>query len=230
MRGEVGGPLTRSIYKLLPVLPTGRINRLIVGWLGPVILAYGILALGDTALGWPWGEQIAVAVVCMAAGIAGGVAAYALALKSTRDRVLRVLGGWGWKDLWWAGALIITLPTVGFAVLTAILGAHKILGVKGVKASDPSLTIKTFEAFAWSLADSVPILKIPDTLHWKPKLSFTTIGGAIVLLYKLLLVVPFVQLAALAISGTFGERNAEPPVADGEASQADPGQIGHTTA
>jgi hypothetical protein len=55
------------------------------------------------------------------------------------------------------------------------------------------------------VADAVPILKVPETLNWEPRLTFPTFaGGAIVLAYKLVLVVPFAQLAAVGVAGWFG--------------------------
>ena len=62
----------------------------------------------------------------------------------------------------------------------------------------------------WNLVDSVPALDIPTTLNWKPELKVTTIpGGMIVLLYKLMVVVPFLQLFAIALARLFG-RASEP--------------------
>jgi hypothetical protein len=211
MRGEVGGPLTRAIYRSMPFLPDARVGSMLIAVLGPVVLAPAVLTVADTSRNWALGWQITFAAACMVAALCGGVAAYALALKSTRDRILGVVGGWGWRDLWWGGMMIIVLPTVGFAVVSALLVFHGLIDVKGVAPTDQHLGVKTFEAFAFGLADSVPILKIPETLGWKPALSFTMLGGALVLIYKLILVVPFVQLATLAISGSFGAKVEEEP-------------------
>jgi hypothetical protein len=55
------------------------------------------------------------------------------------------------------------------------------------------------------------VLKVPETLHWKPELELTSVtGGALVLAYKLLLVLPLVQLAAIALSRSFGAAEPEP--------------------
>ena len=69
--------------------------------------------------------------------------------------------------------------------------------------------MRTLETFGWSLADAVPIVKIPDTLDWPPKLEYTTpTGHGAVLAYKILLVLPLVQLAAIALKRSFGEAGA----------------------
>jgi len=57
----------------------------------------------------------------------------------------------------------------------------------------------------------VPVLKVPETLNWEPELELTSVtGGALVLAYKLLLVLPLVQLAGIVLTRSFG---ADKPVA-----------------
>lgn len=56
------------------------------------------------------------------------------------------------------------------------------------------------------------MLKIPDTPDWEPSLTFTIAGGAIVLGYKLILVLPLTQLIAGLLTRTFGEEAEEEEV------------------
>jgi hypothetical protein len=215
MRGEIGGPVTKAVYALVPGIQPGRFGLTLVMWLGPAAIALGLLSLTNTALGGPVGWQITLAVLNVAFGVVGGAAAYALALRSSRRRVLGVVGGWTRGDLWFFGSLLVLLPSVAFASVSAMLVAAEVIDGKGAESTDATLAFKSFESYVWSLADAVPILKVPETLNWDPQLTFPTLaGGALVLAYKVVLVLPLAQLAALAITGWFGG-GAEAVPADG---------------
>ncbi len=85
------------------------------------------------------------------------------------------------------------------------------MGFKGPSSESAKLSVYAFETLAWSLADSLPILKIPETLSWERALEFTTpSGGAVVLAYKLVLILPLVQLIGLILNQGFGQGSADP--------------------
>lgn len=117
--------------------------------------------------------------------------------------------------MWW-GLLLFVLPTVAFAAISGLLIHERMIGFKGVSANSSGLAYKTSETYLWQLADAVPVLKIPETLTWKPQLKFTTVtGGALVLCYKLLLIFQFAQLAAIMLARAFGDEARSDPADHG---------------
>ena len=84
--------------------------------------------------------------------------------------------------------------TVAFAALTAVLLHGKsVLTAQGVRshrlAYDACLT------YLWNLVDSIPVLNIANTFNWRQHLVLTNdLGRVFVLVYKLVLVVPLLDL------------------------------------
>lgn len=207
-RGELGGPLSTAVIRRVPyVFALNRWQYPLFVYLGPLLVGYTFLLLTDEALDASLGWRLLLAAGISAYGLAAGAGAYALALRSTRKRVLGLVGRWSREDLWFLGALLVILPTVAFASVSAFLVHEGSIGVKGASQTDRDLTVSTFETFLWNLADAVPVLKVPKTRDWEPALKFTTMtGGALVLAYKLLLVLPLAQLAAIGIAGLLGDK------------------------
>lgn len=158
-------------------------------------------------------SKIALTAALLAVGVGAGGVAYLFALRSTRGTALTIVQEWSREDLVAWGIAVVVLPTVAFAAVTALLVHAKLIGAKGVATTDPGLAFKTLETYAWNLADAVPVLKVPQTLAWKPELRLnTTSGGAIVLLHKLMLVLPLVQLVAVILARSFGDENPIHPL------------------
>jgi len=210
-RSELGGPFVREAFaRLNPVLPRGVTGPWGVWFyivcLGPLLAAtflFGTDLLLTTGIVW-------LEVLGVAALVAGGAAAafvlYVLAIRRTRERWAKPVRGWSKKDLAWWGSVTFLAPTVAFAAFAALIVHQHIVPVSGVKTNAPNLAFATFETFTWNLADTIPLLMIPETLHWNARLQFTTTGGgALVLFYKLIFIYPLAQLAALATKSLFGE-------------------------
>jgi hypothetical protein len=217
-KDELGGPILRwSIRGVgMPIFPS-PIAVLAL----PVILSFGVLALTDSVLGSSLAVRLLLAAIVTICGLIAVVAIYGVALRPTRRMVLGAVGGWGLTDIWIFGSLVVLLPTVALASVTALLVHAGVIPVAGVAATDGQLAFRTAETYLWNLADSVPLLKVPTTLHWMPKLEFSTAaGGALVLAYKLLLVVPLVQLATIAVKQLFGDESGE---ASADSAANDPG-------
>jgi hypothetical protein len=75
----------------------------------------------------------------------------------------------------WICAFVVW-PTAGFAGVAALLSPHGVLELRPDR-HDGS-TWHLFEAYAWNLADAVPVLKVSQTLNWREPLvsmyRFTT--------------------------------------------------------
>lgn len=186
---------------------TGRWRVWLAAVMAPPLVGLAMLLLADAVLQEsPLGWQIAYVAVMALLALAFGVLLYLIALRRTRRFVMGRVARWSWEDrLLWAVALAV-LPAAGFAVATAFLAHHRILRVSGVASSDPQLAFYTAEAYLWSLAQAVPVLQLTETFHWTSQLVFRSSGGeALVLAYKLLFLLPLVQIAAIVIGRSFGE-------------------------
>lgn len=220
--GDFGGPLTRAFFRVpaLGFLGTRRgFVLFVVG--GPVVITLGLLRLMDLAL--EDGSrvlQLGLAAILMSLSVLAAVVLFLLALRSTRSSVLRRVGRWSLGDILWWSVLLVAIPTVGFAALGALLAHEELVGFKGPSPDSAKLSLYAFETLAWSLTDSLPILKVPETLSWERALEFTTpSGGAVVLAYKLVLIVPLVQLIGLILNQGFGQTAADPVQGGGEEPQ-----------
>jgi hypothetical protein len=98
---------------------------------------------------------------------------------------------------------ILALSVVTVAVtIEAFAGLIAVLGQRGVvrtgDGGTPSLLSSEVE-FLWQFAHAVPILAIPDTLHWQEPLAFNDqIAGGVTLLFKIALIIPLARLVIAA--------------------------------
>jgi hypothetical protein len=94
----------------------------------------------------------------------------------------------------------VLLATATFSTLSGVLYQHCWIVPAG-PALDPSRLASSFRnGYFWQLAKAVPILEIPETLNWKaPWVMSDPLGGALMLLYKIVVIVPLVQVAALLL-------------------------------
>jgi hypothetical protein len=82
--------------------------------------------------------------------------------------------------------------TATFAAVTAVLHAHGWLTATP-PGDDQSSVWTVLAYYGWSFLDSVPVLEIPKTLNWSLTTTFTDqASGALLLTYKLLVIVPVV--------------------------------------
>src|SRR5919204_2473795 len=231
-RGEIGGPILKWFANppvwTVPVAGIVPLFGMLLAWSGglwliavagpPLLVAYALF-LGSLAVRGVGTVGTVFLVLGLATLLLMTAAAVCLlflfALRWTRGAVLRRFARWSFQDIVFASVFVIAIPAVFFAVVSALLVHSGHLGVKGIGTNDSALPWRTFERYEWSLADSIPLLKIPDTLHWNPKLRFPTMaGGSLVLLFKLLLVLPLAELIGTALSSAFGadgERETERP-------------------
>jgi hypothetical protein len=214
MRGEVGGPATRRLVRLFDVGPGPGSLALSVVVL-PFTLAAALLLLAEFALHHGTVVRLAVLSFEVLNGIVGISLAYVAALRPTRGRLLRAMRGWSWMDAWLMATIGLVLPTVAFAAVTALAVHGGLLASKGPTSY---LAFRTFELFSWNLLDVIPVLKVPSTLNWTPSLTLpTVVGGAVVLIFKIALVLPLAQVLALVLKRAFGE--GEPEAASKEGTQ-----------
>ena len=80
-----------------------------------------------------------------------------------------------------------------------------------------------FEGFAWQFSDAVPALHIPSALHWaKPDVFRSTASGAVLIVYRLVVVVLIVNLITdltrLHEARTEERADAPPPSAEPQPS------------
>jgi hypothetical protein len=208
-RGELGGQFFRKLFGLLAITGLDATSAwtwwLSVILIGPAVTLVLLDATDQVLKGGRLWLQITVVAAIAIAGMLAAACLYLLAIRKTRETWGEHVRDWSAKDLIWWGELLFLLPTVAFAAVGALLVHRHVLPVSGVHPSDPHLAFRTLETFAWNLADAVPLLSIPDTLNWTAKLQFTnTWGGALVLAYKVALIFPLAQLAALLTAVLFG--------------------------
>lgn len=93
--------------------------------------------------------------------------------------------------------------TAAFVAVTAILLSYDLLATSAVAAdgkqtpvaiADGDIVRTVCRHYVWHLLDAVPSLKVPDTLNWKLRVKLTdTWSGAILLMFKVLVLVPVVR-------------------------------------
>jgi hypothetical protein len=211
-QGDLGGPLTRMVLRMVP--PYDRVRYAFTVLLLPAITALAVLSLTNSSLGAKIAWRLILIAVLVLLALVAVLLTYAIALRRTRHTILGPVRRWGAADLWYFGWLLILLPTLAFAAASALSIRAHLLPIDGVSPTDRHLAYATFETYLWNLAGAIPLLDIPATLHWKPQLTFPTIaGGATVLFYKLLLIVPLAQLLAIAVTRLFGEDSGAGPAA-----------------
>ena len=145
-----------------------------------------------------------VAIVGFVTAMTFGVSAvlYLLVFGRNRPTVMQQLAGWSLTNKVYWIAMIVIVPTVGFATVTTFGVNHHIFRLTGAHSQTPGLSFAAFETYLWHLAHAVPLLDIPQTLKWKARLDFREWygGNLLILLYKLALIVPLLQLLSLLIA------------------------------
>jgi hypothetical protein len=171
----------------------------------PIVLVV-VSGLVDDA---PFPAQLVVIGVFTLLTLAVCAILYALVLGKSRPTVMRHVAGWSVLDkLYWV-ALIVIVPTAGFASLTTFLIRHDVITLAAADPNDVKLPLEVFGTYLRSLAGAVPLIDIPTTLDWRPGVKFDAWhGNLLVLAYKLALIVPLLQLFSLLLKRLFDEAPA----------------------
>jgi hypothetical protein len=219
VRGEVDAPLPVKLVTLQPLMKWIRtpIPQAASGAGAGIALVTSLLAVPialllatDAAAQAPLAIQIAVMGFVMAVTAAVCGVLYLLVLGKTRQQLIHRVERWSRSDKAYLMALIVIVPTVGFATLTAF-GIHQhLLGLEGDHPRTKGLSFAAFTTYLWHLAHAVPFLDIPDTLKWKASLAFREWDGGnlLILAYKVALIVPLLQLFTLLLKRFFADQPA----------------------
>jgi hypothetical protein len=91
-------------------------------------------------------------------------------------------------------AVVLLVLTEAFAVTVALLYSLGLL--HSSKPVQPHKALQTAEAFfSWHFLDSVPAIKIPETLNWRLSSSFKDYwSGGLLLAFKILVIFPVIRL------------------------------------
>ena len=172
------------------------------GYLGYVLGPLLVLEIVDRA--FRTGYVILELVVAVSAFVFGLLLAVSILRGHGQKRVLRVAALEGRPGLraFQDCFLICAVATAGFASLSALLVVRGVIPTAGkpLPALDPASAM--FSYYAWHLLDSVPVLDITNTLRWAEPYQFTDRwSSSLLLAYKLLVILPFLQIAALVWRG-----------------------------
>lgn len=105
----------------------------------------------------------------------------------------------------WPGSVALLLASVAlctgaFATLSARLYESGVGTVKGGPLNGADIATAAYANYLWRFADTIPVVKVPKTLNWELRYPFTDrVNGALMLVYTVLVVLPFVYAAAEAI-------------------------------
>lgn len=131
----------------------------------------------------------------------------------------------------WRLALMAALATAVLASLSTSMLHHHVGYLASVKDGtrlDSSARLQTNADVAWeyllySGADAIPVLKVPDTLGWKPeRRPAGVLQGAVLLTFKILILVPLLVLIAWVYKAEKpdGKEGAETNDASGSPTEA----------
>jgi len=167
--------------------------RAVIWLTPPVAFAVGLFYLSLTlanGIGW----QIAAVLVFPPLSI--------MVLRMALVRTLRKT----LQDLAWIMMLIVLVPALGFACVEAVLVINHVAAVDEIAPHDPLLVLKIVDLLVWNVVNAIPLVDATNTLHWDYPFEYTTaVGGALVLVYKLLFLVPLSQLLTAGVGRLFGK-------------------------
>jgi hypothetical protein len=144
----------------------------------------------------PWLGLLAVASVFTA----GGGLVYMRVTKGGLEQTVSAVEA----DALVAGSSIVILvgiATGGFAGTSVLLYDQGVGALSGGHPEETALATAVYWYYLWHLASSVPLLEIPSTLNWELRYTFTDhVHGALLLMYKLVVIVPLLGLAAYVLA------------------------------
>ena len=217
-RREVDAPFFEKLASLSWLPRTGsRADGWVEIALSTVAVPMLLLVATNVSSRAPVCLQVAIVGFVTAMTFAVSAVLYLLVFGRNRSTVMQQLAGWSLSDKAYWIAMIVIVPTVGFATVTAFGVHHHIFRLIGTHSETPGLSFAAFETYLWHLAHAVPMLDIPQTLKWNAPLDFQEWygGNLLILLYKVALIVPLLQLLSLLI----GRPAAGEPRAHGESRQ-----------
>jgi hypothetical protein len=181
---------------LLWVFRDRQLRRSAASFVQKLVLAVVALAFA-LALGFLFAYCAEILASIPVAVVA--IVAYASLLNLTRRRLEG--GPHPTETLLWFTTLFFALAG-GAAAIGAFAGITADLLKHGHGTVHPAITgdvyaVSAYEHYLWHLADSIPVLKVPETLHWKPAHRITDhTNGALTLAAKVLIYVPLLAIAA----------------------------------
>jgi hypothetical protein len=97
--------------------------------------------------------------------------------------------------------ILVGIATGGFAGASVLLYDQGVGALTGGQPEGTALASAIYWYYLWHLASSVPLLEIPSTLNWELRYTFTDhVHGALLLTYKLVVIVPLLGLAAYVLA------------------------------
>jgi hypothetical protein len=100
----------------------------------------------------------------------------------------------------------VSVGTAGFASLSTGLYNLGVGSAKGGPLHGRHVADAAYVYYLWHLADTVPLLKVPDTLNWELKHPFTdSIHGSLAVVYSVLVVLPLIYGATKVIVRVTGD-------------------------
>jgi hypothetical protein len=97
--------------------------------------------------------------------------------------------------------ILVGIATGGFAGTSVLLYDQGVGALSGGRPEGPALAAAIYWYYLWHLAASVPLLEIPSTLNWELRYTFIDhVHGALLLTYKLVVIVPLLGLAAYVLA------------------------------
>lgn len=195
-------------------LPNGSSTFSLAAALTIILLLLPTLALflaGAVVTTVPLGLQLAMVALLLAPCVLPGVLLYDSVLRHRSTRLALVAQWSAYDKLLWTVLLVLT-STLGFATAGTLLVHQQLLEVSGADPEQAGLAYTLFWTYLFHLAEAIPFLDIPGTVDWNPALDFSRwYGDLSVLLYKLMVVVPLIQLLGLTIKQFFDQSRAAGP-------------------
>lgn len=214
VRGEFKAPWAVRLATLSDIPGTGSNAGAWISLLSSMVaVPFALLfATDDVMSDTPLGVQLVVIACIAIVTLAVSFVLYGLVLSRNRTEKLQLLGHWSLRDRAYWMALMVIVPTVGFAIVTAFGVRHHLFGLAGTNPRTEDLSFAAFDTYLWNLAHAVPFLDIPDTLKWKASLDFDEWygGNLLLLLYKVALIVPLLQLLSLVLKRLLTDEPARP--------------------
>lgn len=202
-RREVEAPFFEKVASLTWLPRTGsRADVWVEFALSTVAVPMFLLIATNASSHAPAGLQLAIVGFFAAMTFAVSAVLYLLVFGRNRANVTQQLAGWSLTNKAYWIAMVVIVPTVGFATVTAFAVDHHIFGLTGSHPKTRGLSFAAFNTYLWHLAHAVPLLDIPQTLNWKPRLDFREWygGDLMILMYKVALIVPLLQVLSLLVT------------------------------
>lgn len=154
---------------------------------GYFVLAYGFAQLSSLHLA----VAFAVAAVFLTAAFALVWTRYTPAGR----RETTASGSSDWNGTVIGVVFLTAVATAGYTALSVALYDVGVGTLSGGPLGGSALVDASYVSYLWHLADAVPLLKIPDTLHWKLVHPFTdTVQGLLALAYAITVIIPVIYI------------------------------------